>query len=387
MATPLTADSDDRVLIVEDDAAQRVGLQQLLKSWGYAVDAASNGREALDRIQTARPTIVLSDLIMPGMSGLELLRALKHQEDGDITVVLMTAQGTVETAVDAIKQGAYDYVPKPIDPQRLKILLDQIGERHDTLREMRVLRRQLQRARHVREDDRREPGDAADLPGARAGGADRRVGAGQRRVGHGQGARRADDPPAQPARVAAVRAAQLRGDSRHAARVGAVRPREGRVHRRHRPPAGLVRAGQPRHAVPRRDRRDDAGDAGQAAARAPGAIVPAARRPARAVRGHARHRRDERRSARSGAAEPAARGPLLPAERVRDPAAAAARAEGRHPAAGAGLPHGVQHAQQQGRQRRVGQGDGGSSSATTGRATCASCATSSSARRSSRAAR
>jgi DNA-binding NtrC family response regulator len=143
MATPLPADSDDRVLIVEDDAAQRVGLQQLLKSWGYAVDAASNGREALDRIQTARPTIVLSDLIMPGMSGIELLRALKHQEDGDITVVLMTAQGTVETAVEAIKQGAYDYVPKPIDPQRLKILLDQIGERHDTLREMRVLRKQL----------------------------------------------------------------------------------------------------------------------------------------------------------------------------------------------------------------------------------------------------
>ena len=143
MTTSHSADSDDRVLIVEDDAAQRVGLQQLLKSWGYAVDAASNGREALDRIQTARPTIVLSDLIMPGMSGLELLRALKHQEDGDITVVLMTAQGTVETAVEAIKQGAYDYVPKPIDPQRLKILLDQIGERHDTLREMRVLRKQL----------------------------------------------------------------------------------------------------------------------------------------------------------------------------------------------------------------------------------------------------
>jgi DNA-binding NtrC family response regulator len=140
---PTHADTDDRVLIVEDDAAQRVGLQQLLKSWGYAVDAASNGREALERIQAARPTIVLSDLIMPGMSGLELLRALKQQEDGDITVVLMTAQGTVETAVEAIKQGAYDYVPKPIDPQRLKILLDQIGERHDTLREMRVLRKQL----------------------------------------------------------------------------------------------------------------------------------------------------------------------------------------------------------------------------------------------------
>src|SRR5262249_29260098 len=63
--------------------------------------------------------------------------------DNDITVVLLTAQGTLETAVEAIKQGAYDYLAKPIDPQRLKILLDQIVERNDTRREMQVLRKQL----------------------------------------------------------------------------------------------------------------------------------------------------------------------------------------------------------------------------------------------------
>jgi DNA-binding NtrC family response regulator len=66
------------------------------------------------------------------------------QEDPDITMVLMTAQGTVETAVTAIKQGAYDYLSKPVDPQRLKILLDQIVDKHDTQREVRALRRQLQ---------------------------------------------------------------------------------------------------------------------------------------------------------------------------------------------------------------------------------------------------
>jgi len=140
--TPLP-DSSDRILIVEDDAAQRVGLQQLLRSWGYTVDAASNGREALEKIAIQRPTIVLSDLVMPTMDGLDLLRALKQQPDPDVTVVLMTAQGTVETAVEAIKQGAYDYVSKPVDPQRLKILLDQIIERHGMSREMRVLRQQL----------------------------------------------------------------------------------------------------------------------------------------------------------------------------------------------------------------------------------------------------
>ena len=134
----------DHLLIVEDDAAQRVGLQQLLKSWGYSVDIASDGREALDRVATQRPTVVLSDLVMPHLDGLGLLKALRQETDGDITVVLMTAQGTVETAVEAIKLGAWDYITKPVDPQRLKILLDQIASRNDTLREVRALRRQLQ---------------------------------------------------------------------------------------------------------------------------------------------------------------------------------------------------------------------------------------------------
>jgi DNA-binding NtrC family response regulator len=133
----------DRILVVEDDAAQRVGLQQLLKSWGFTVEVAADGQDAVEKVASVRPTIVLSDLIMPRLGGLELLTALR-QDNPDLTVVLMTAQGTVETAVTAIKQGAYDYLTKPIDPQRLKILLDQILERHDTQREMRVLRRQLQ---------------------------------------------------------------------------------------------------------------------------------------------------------------------------------------------------------------------------------------------------
>jgi len=133
----------DRLLIVEDDAAQRVGLQKLLTSWGFAVDVARDGREALEKIAADRPSIVLSDLVMPNLGGLDLLRALK-QDGSDITMVLLTAQGSVETAVEAIKQGAYDYLTKPVDPQRLRIVLDQVAARHDTLREVRALRRQLQ---------------------------------------------------------------------------------------------------------------------------------------------------------------------------------------------------------------------------------------------------
>ncbi|HXE79909.1 MAG TPA: sigma-54 dependent transcriptional regulator [Vicinamibacterales bacterium] len=132
----------ERVLIVEDEPSTRLGLTELVRTWGFATEAAADGQEALDRVTTFRPSIIISDLVMPRMGGLELLRALKD-DGGDYTVVILTAQGTVESAVQAIKEGAYDYLTKPIEPQRLKILLDKIVERQDTLREVKALRRQL----------------------------------------------------------------------------------------------------------------------------------------------------------------------------------------------------------------------------------------------------
>jgi len=134
--------ASERVLIVEDDAAARVGLEQLVKSWGFLADSAADGEEALDKVTTFRPSIVISDLVMPRMDGLTLLRTLQTQ-DPDVTTLLLTAQGTVETAVEAMKDGAYDYLTKPVDIQRLKILLDKIVERQETLREVKALRRQL----------------------------------------------------------------------------------------------------------------------------------------------------------------------------------------------------------------------------------------------------
>jgi DNA-binding NtrC family response regulator len=132
----------ERILIVEDDGAARTGLEQLVKSWGFTADSASDGEEALEKVTSFRPAIVITDLVMPRMDGLELLRALQSQ-GADATTLLLTAQGTVETAVEAMKEGAYDYLTKPIDIQRLKILLDKIVERLETLREVKALRRQL----------------------------------------------------------------------------------------------------------------------------------------------------------------------------------------------------------------------------------------------------
>src|SRR6188508_1468224 len=132
----------ERVLVVEDEPSTRVGLTELVRTWGFTADSAGDGQEALQRITVFRPSIIISDLVMPHMGGLELLKALQD-DGGDFTVVILTAQGTVETAVEAIKAGAYDYLTKPIEPQRLKILLDKIVERQDTLREVKQLRRQL----------------------------------------------------------------------------------------------------------------------------------------------------------------------------------------------------------------------------------------------------
>jgi DNA-binding NtrC family response regulator len=134
--------SGERVLVVEDEAATRLGLTELVRTWGFITESAADGEEALQKVTSFRPSIIISDLVMPRMGGLELLRALKD-EGTSLTIVILTAQGTVETAVEAIKEGAYDYLTKPIEPQRLKILLDKIVERQDTLREVKVLRRQL----------------------------------------------------------------------------------------------------------------------------------------------------------------------------------------------------------------------------------------------------
>src|SRR4026208_72595 len=133
--------SGERVLIVEDEPSTRLGLTELVSTWGFTTDSAADGEEALQRITTFRPSIVISDLVMPRMGGLELLGA--PREEGGLTVVILTAQGTVDTAVEAIKEGAYDYLTKPVEPQRLPILLQKAVERQDTLREVRALRRQL----------------------------------------------------------------------------------------------------------------------------------------------------------------------------------------------------------------------------------------------------
>ena len=119
---------DHRILVVDDEPASRKGLQELLTVWGYDVSAAGDGQEALERAAVRAPDLVVADLVMPGIDGLELLTRLKR-DFPTTAVVFLTGQGSIETAVQAIKDGAYDYLTKPVDPTRLQLLLDRALER------------------------------------------------------------------------------------------------------------------------------------------------------------------------------------------------------------------------------------------------------------------
>jgi DNA-binding NtrC family response regulator len=132
----------ERVLIVEDDGPTRAGLAELVRTWGFATEAAANGEEALKLVTSFRPAIIITDMVMPRMNGMELLKSLKDEAE-QLKVIMLTAQGSVETAVEAVKDGAEDYLTKPVDPQKLRRLLERIAELNAQKRENEALRRQL----------------------------------------------------------------------------------------------------------------------------------------------------------------------------------------------------------------------------------------------------
>jgi len=131
-----------RILIADDEEAARRGLGQILTEDGYEVFLASDGEEALRLVAQESPDILLTDLRMPGMDGHELLNRVR-QGYPDMTVVIMTAHGTIRSAVQALQEGAEDYLTKPIDVEELEHLLDRIRKKKALLAETRVLRERL----------------------------------------------------------------------------------------------------------------------------------------------------------------------------------------------------------------------------------------------------
>jgi two-component system response regulator HydG len=134
--------SKGRILVVDDEASARTGLEKLLTQEGYAVQTASDGKEALDIIIERAPDLVITDLKMPVMDGMELLEKAKAQNPA-IPIIVATAFGELSTAVKAVRAGAADYLTKPIDFDALLISVERTMERHELTAETENLRRQL----------------------------------------------------------------------------------------------------------------------------------------------------------------------------------------------------------------------------------------------------
>jgi DNA-binding NtrC family response regulator len=134
-----------RILIVDDEQHVRNSLAAWFREDGYQTSSAASGREALATLSREGADILLVDIKMPGMDGLELHRKVRELAP-DATVIIMTAFASVETAVQALKDGAYDYIVKPFDPEEVSRLVRKAAERYSLLRENRALRERLESA-------------------------------------------------------------------------------------------------------------------------------------------------------------------------------------------------------------------------------------------------
>ena len=127
------------ILLVEDKTELRAMLHKALERAGYAVDEAPDGNAAIDKIRSKRHMVVLTDLKLPGCSGLDILRA-SRLADPTIPVILITAFGSIEEAVTAMKEGAFDFIQKPVDLDHLKLLVERAARQQEMLRENLLLR-------------------------------------------------------------------------------------------------------------------------------------------------------------------------------------------------------------------------------------------------------
>lgn len=127
------------LLLVEDKNELRAMLKKALERAGYEVDAAPDGTAAIQKVRARRYLVVITDLKMPGASGLDVLRETK-QADPTIPVLLLTAFGSVEEAVTAMKEGAFDFLQKPVDLDHLKLLVQRAAQQQELLRENLLLR-------------------------------------------------------------------------------------------------------------------------------------------------------------------------------------------------------------------------------------------------------
>jgi DNA-binding NtrC family response regulator len=128
----------EKILIADDEPSNRKILAQELVHRGFAVDTARGGREALAMIESAPPDLLILDYMMPDLSGLEVLKELRNKGN-DTPVIMITAYGSVDRAVKAMKAGAYDFITRPFDPEHIDLVVRKALERQTLKREVEVL--------------------------------------------------------------------------------------------------------------------------------------------------------------------------------------------------------------------------------------------------------
>lgn len=133
------------VLIIDDEDSIRTSLSGALKDEGYRVSTAASGREGIEALRGEKPDVILLDIWMTGMDGLETLKQIKT-EWPDLVVIMMSGHGNIETAVKATKLGAFDFIEKPLSLERLLVLLQNAASLQDLSRENHALRKQVQKS-------------------------------------------------------------------------------------------------------------------------------------------------------------------------------------------------------------------------------------------------
>jgi len=136
------------ILIIDDEKAIRKTLSEILSYEGYKIDEAGDGEEGLKKFREKEYDVILCDIKMPKMDGIEFLEKAK-EANGDIPIIMISGHGTIETAVEAVKKGAYDYISKPPDLNRLLITIRNAMDKTSLVAETRVLKRRVSKVQEI----------------------------------------------------------------------------------------------------------------------------------------------------------------------------------------------------------------------------------------------
>jgi two-component system sensor histidine kinase/response regulator len=136
-----SSDQNNIIFVIDDDEIIRLSCEQILQKSGYKVETFGNGHKGIERLMEVRPPLLVVDIKMPELDGFEVIKRVR-KIDPDVVIVVITGYATIETAVDAMKMGAYDFLPKPFTPNELRLIIDRGFERWRLAQEAKLLRRQ-----------------------------------------------------------------------------------------------------------------------------------------------------------------------------------------------------------------------------------------------------